>query len=86
MSFRRPNRLKHIAGIGVDRVGSLADESGRDFLRLENLDIDIPPDPEAVARTREAATSDADNSYLPFIGSGIFGASCVRWIWRVVQR
>jgi N-succinyldiaminopimelate aminotransferase len=68
MSLRRPNRLKHIAGIGVDRVGSLADESGRDFLRLENLDIDIPPDPVAIARTREAATSDADNSYLPFIG------------------
>jgi N-succinyldiaminopimelate aminotransferase len=68
MSFRRPNRLKHIAGIGVDRVGSRADESAKDFLRLENLDIDIPPDPEAIARTREGATRDADNSYLPFIG------------------
>src|SRR6516225_7137592 len=68
MSFQRPARLTHIAGIGVDRMGSLADESGKDFLRLENLDIDIPPDAEAIARTREAATKDSDNSYLPFIG------------------
>ncbi len=65
---RRPARLKHIAGIGVDRMGSLADASGRDLLRLENLDVDIPPDPEAVARTRQAASHDADNSYLPFVG------------------
>src|SRR5450755_1697105 len=28
----------------------LADESGKYFLRLENLDIDIPPDAEAIAR------------------------------------
>jgi N-succinyldiaminopimelate aminotransferase len=68
MALRRPARLKHIAGIGVDRMGSLADESGKDFLRLENLDIDIPPGAEAIARTREAATRDSDNSYLPFIG------------------
>ncbi len=68
MSLHRPERLRHIAGIGVDRMGALADASGRDFLRLENLDVDIPPDPEAVARTREAASLDADNSYLPFIG------------------
>jgi aspartate/methionine/tyrosine aminotransferase len=68
MSWRRPARLQHITGIGVDRMGLLADESGKDFLRLENLDIDIPPDAEAIARTREAATRDSDNSYLPFIG------------------
>ena len=42
MPWRRPTRLQHIAGIAVDRMGSLADESGRDFL-LENLDTDIPP-------------------------------------------
>jgi N-succinyldiaminopimelate aminotransferase len=68
MSLRRPTRLKHIAGIGVDRMGSIADESGRDLLRLENLDTDIPPDPEAIARTRDSAARDADNSYLPFVG------------------
>ena len=55
VSRTRPTRLRHIAGIGVDRMGSIADASGKDFLRLENLDVDIPPDVEAVARTREAA-------------------------------
>jgi hypothetical protein len=60
--------MRDIAGIGVDRMGSIADAVGRDMLRLENLDVDIPPDAEAVARTRAAAGLDDDNSYLPFIG------------------
>jgi aspartate/methionine/tyrosine aminotransferase len=64
----RPARLQHIAGIGVDRMGSRADAFRQDYLRLENLDIDIPPDPEAIERTKQAATRDADNSYLPFVG------------------
>jgi aspartate/methionine/tyrosine aminotransferase len=69
MSRARPARLQHIAGIGVDRMGSIADaDTGRDYLRLENLDVDIPPDPEAIERTRQAASADADNSYLPFVG------------------
>ncbi len=68
MPRSRPRRLHHIAGIGVDRMGAIADASGEDFLRLENLDVDIPPDAEAVARTREAASRDDDNSYLPFVG------------------
>jgi aspartate/methionine/tyrosine aminotransferase len=68
-SPRRPARLQHVAGIGVDRMGTIADASGRDFLRLENLDTDVPPDPEAVARTREAASEDDANSYLPFVGN-----------------
>lgn len=64
----RPARLEHIAGIGVDRMGAIADAAGRDLLRLENLDVDLPPDPAAVERTRRAAAEDADNSYLPFVG------------------
>jgi N-succinyldiaminopimelate aminotransferase len=68
MAIRRPSRLRDVAGIGVDRMGALADASGRDFLRLENLDTDIPPDPEAVQRTRAAAGEDLANSYLPFVG------------------
>lgn len=68
MSRARPDRLSHIAGIGVDRMGSIADASGKDFLRLENLDTDILPDAEAIARTVRAASEDADNSYLPFVG------------------
>lgn len=65
----RPARMQHIAGIGVDRMGAIADASGRDFLRLENLDVDIPPDPEAIERTRRAADSAANRrepqSHLP---------------------
>src|SRR5690349_5551487 len=65
---QRPRRLQHIAGIGVDRMGSIADASGADFLRLENLDVNIPPDADAILRTKRAADTDADNSYLPFVG------------------
>lgn len=66
---RRPSRLNNIAGIGVDRMGSIADsDTTRDYLRLENLDTDILPDPEAVTRTQLAVRTDTDNSYLPFIG------------------
>jgi N-succinyldiaminopimelate aminotransferase len=68
MARIRPARLQHIASIGVDRMGSIADAAGGDVLRLENLDVDIPPDPEAIARTRLAASRDDDNSYLPFVG------------------
>lgn len=67
-NLKRPKRLEFVEGIGVDRMGAIADASERDYLRLENLDVDIPPDPEAVQRTREAATHDPDNSYLPFLG------------------
>lgn len=50
-------------------MGAIADGgAARDLLRLENLDVDLPPDPEAIARTRAAAASDPDNSYLPFVG------------------
>jgi N-succinyldiaminopimelate aminotransferase len=64
----RPARLRDITGIGVDRMGEVADSSLRDYLRLENLDVDILPDPEALERTRQAAVTDSDNSYLPFVG------------------
>src|SRR6185503_8529036 len=68
MTRARPQRLAHITGIGVDRMGAIADAGARDLLRLENLDTDIPPDPEAIERTRRAASTDDDNSYLPFVG------------------
>jgi aspartate/methionine/tyrosine aminotransferase len=68
MARIRPQRLAHITGIGVDRMGAIADAGTRDLLRLENLDTDIPPDPEAIERTRRAASNDDDNSYLPFVG------------------
>lgn len=49
-------------------MGALADAAHRDLVRLENLDTDIPPDDEAIACTAAAASQDAKNSYLPFIG------------------
>ena len=64
----RPRRLRDVAGIGVDRMGALADASGAEFLRLENLDVDIPPEAVAIERTRAASGKDDANSYLPFIG------------------
>jgi aspartate/methionine/tyrosine aminotransferase len=64
----RPQRLEHLHGIGVDRMGAIGDSSGPDLLRLENLDTDIPPDPQAIARTRDAIERDVNNSYLPFLG------------------
>lgn len=68
MNRRRPARLAHIAGIGVDRMGAMADHSNADLLRLENLDTDIPPIAQALEITRFAVGRDADNSYLPFVG------------------
>ena len=64
------SRLRDIPGIGVDRMGDAAD-AARDpeMLRLENLDTDIPPPPAAIEATRDAATRDEANSYLPFLGT-----------------
>lgn len=67
--MQRPARLAGMAGIGVDRMGALADATGRrDILRFENLDTDVPPPDVAMRITGEAARSDEDNSYLPFVG------------------
>jgi aspartate/methionine/tyrosine aminotransferase len=69
MARSRPARLKDIAGIGVDRIAAIADaQAGRDYLRLENLDTDILPDPQALEETRSSVARDSDNSYLPFVG------------------
>ena len=65
---RRPDRMRDIVSIGVERMGDLADSSREGLLRLENLDVDIAPCAAAVERTRAAATCDPDNSYLPFLG------------------
>src|SRR5215469_13751833 len=82
MARQRPARLAAIAGIGVDRMGSIADAGG-DFLRLENLDVDIPPHPAAIERTRQAASTDADNSYLPFIGQARLRDVAARHVSRL---
>ena len=53
------------------------------MLRLENLDIDIPPDAEAIARTRQAASEDDDNSYLPFVGQLRLREAVVRHVSKL---
>jgi aspartate/methionine/tyrosine aminotransferase len=59
-----------MAGIGVDRMGALADQlNSPDVLRLENLDTDLRPPRGVIEATQEAATLDSANSYLPFMGA-----------------
>lgn len=63
----RAKRLDNVPGFGIDKV---AEAAGNDpeVLRLENLDIDIPPPPGVIEATREAIGKDEFNSYLPFSG------------------
>ena len=69
MARHRPARLAGMPGIGVNRMGDTADAlADVGVLRMENLDTDIPPYGPAVAATQRAATEDAANSYLPFLG------------------
>src|ERR1700761_5019807 len=75
---RRPRRLDALHGIGVDKMGNIADKVrateahagglNEKLLRLENLDVDIPPDVVVQGVTARAASNDEDNSYLPFLG------------------
>ena len=63
------SRLRHIPGIGVDEIGDAADATGNPaFLRLENLDTDVPPPAVAREVTHTAVEADDANSYLPFQG------------------
>ena len=64
MSVRR---LDDIPGFSIDRVAAAAGDDP-DVLRLENLDTDVPPPPEAVEATRAAVGEDDANSWLPFTG------------------
>lgn len=64
MSVRR---LEHIPGFNIDRVAAAAGDDP-DVLRMENLDTDVAPPPEAVEATRAAVGEDEANSWLPFTG------------------
>ena len=64
MSVRR---LANVPGFNIDRVAAAAG-SDPDVLRMENLDTDIPPPPEAMEATRAAIGQDEANSWLPFTG------------------
>lgn len=67
-------RLRDIPGFAIDRVAAAAGNDP-EVLRLENLDTDLRPPPDAVAATHRALEGlvhpggdDIANSYLPFIG------------------
>lgn len=50
-------------------MGDAADRAADpELLRLENLDTDLRPHPEAIAASRKAIDDDDANSYLPFPG------------------
>ena len=62
-------RVAVLTDIGVERMGDAADLlSDPRVLRLENLDTDLPPPPEALVATERAVHDDDANSYLPFFG------------------
>src|SRR5919106_414045 len=64
MSVRR---LEQVPGFSIDRVAAAAGDDP-DVLRLENLDVDIPPPAEAMDATRAAIGTAEANSWLPFTG------------------
>ena len=74
-------RLAEIPGFNIDRVAAAAGDDP-DILRLENLDTDIPPPPEAVEATRAAVGTDEANSWLPFTGRDDLKAAVARLMER----
>ena len=77
-------RRAGMAGIGVDRMGNLADAaSGRDVLRLENLDTDLAPPAAAIDVTTRAIAADHNNSYLPFVGQAALRDAAARHASRL---
>jgi N-succinyldiaminopimelate aminotransferase len=59
-----------LAGIGVDKMGAVADQIQNDrLLRLENLDTDLVPPAGVIEATKREVELDSANSYLPFAGS-----------------
>jgi len=63
----RVSRLDQIPGFNIDRVAAAAGDDP-DVLRMENLDTDLRPPPEAVAATHAALDTYDGNSWLPFTG------------------
>lgn len=61
------SRLQEMPGFNIDRVAAAAGDDP-DVLRMENLDTDLRPPPEAVAATHAALDTYDGNSWLPFTG------------------
>ena len=86
------SRLAHIARIGVEQMGDLADSlADPSVLRLENLDTDLRPPQCALDFSKRAVDDDDANSYLPFFGQDalrqaaveLVGAHCgQRYDWK----
>jgi N-succinyldiaminopimelate aminotransferase len=63
-------RVRKLAGIGVDQMGTIADRLQNErLLRLENLDTDLVPPEGVIETTKKEVELDSANSYLPFVGS-----------------
>jgi aspartate/methionine/tyrosine aminotransferase len=63
----RARRLNDVPGFGIDKVAAAAGDDP-EVLRMENLDTDLPPPPEAIDATRQATGPVEFNSWLPFSG------------------
>jgi aspartate/methionine/tyrosine aminotransferase len=63
----RARRLDDVPGFGIDKVATAAGDDP-EVLRMENLDTDLPPPPEAIDATRQATGPVEFNSWLPFSG------------------
>ena len=75
------NCLKGIPGFSIDRVAAAAGQDP-EVLRLENLDVNIPPPPDAVEATRAALGDDDANSWLPFTGRDDLKQAVAKYIER----
>lgn len=81
------SRLTHIAKIGVEQMGDLADSlKDPDLLRLENLDTDLRPPQSALAFTKNAVDDDDANSYLPFLGLDVLRQAAADLVGRQAGR
>ena len=77
------SRLTHIAKIGVEQMGDLADSlRDPDVLRLENLDTDLRPPQSALEFTKRAVDDDDANSYLPFFGLDVMRQAAADLVQR----
>lgn len=65
------SRLRHIPGIGVDQVGDAADAADDPrFLRLENLDTDLPP-PAIAGEVTHAAVDGGWSLLIDTLSRGL---------------
>lgn len=78
------SRLAQVPGIGVNRMGDMADAAhDSEILRLENLDTDIAPPAIAIEVTRNGIGIDENNSYLPFFGQDGLREAATKRVSRV---